>query len=106
MYVRQIVIRNQCGKVQVDLAAMMEWLVQIRSLALADRLDRLIQHFHIQTEANTLHLTALLFAQQLTRTTDLQIMGGKGKTGSKSVGLADRFQSFDRILCNGPNGRC
>jgi hypothetical protein len=53
-----------------------------------------------------LHLTTLLFAQQLTRTTDLQIMGGKGKTGSKGVGLADRFQSFDRILCNGPNWRC
>ena len=73
-------------------------LLQRRLLAIFQRLDRLLQHLHIEGEADRFNLAALIVAEQFARATDLQIVGRQRKTGAEIFERGDRLQPLGRIL--------
>ncbi len=90
----QVALGDQRRQAQVDLRAAAQRLLQIWLGTLADRLDRALEHFHVQGEAHRLDLPALAFAQQLARTADFQVVGGQHETGTQVLGVGDGLQAF------------
>ncbi len=63
-----------------------------------DRLDRALEHFHIEGEADRLDLPALAVAEQFAGAADFQVVGGQDEAGTQILGVGDGFQALLRIL--------
>ncbi|MNM82367.1 hypothetical protein D3C81_943950 [compost metagenome] len=94
MHVGQVVLGDQCRQAQVDFRATAQRLLKVGLGALADRLDRALEHFHVQGKAHRLDLPALAFAQQLAGAANLQVVGGQHEAGTEVLGVGDRLQAF------------
>ena len=82
MHIGQVILGDQCRYAQVDLWPAAQWFVEVWLLALANRLDRALEHFHIQGETHRLDLPALAIAEQLAGAADFQVVGGQHKAGT------------------------
>src|SRR5471030_2421750 len=97
MNVRQVVLGNQRRYPQIDFRTTAQRLIEVRLFALADRLHRALEHFHVQREADGLDLPALAVAQQFAGATDFQVVGREHEARAEVLGVGDRFQTLFRI---------
>ncbi len=94
MDVGQVVFRDQRGHAHVDVRTAAQGFFQVGLLALADGLDRALQHFHVEGEADRLDLAALAFAEQFAGAADLQVVGRQDEAGPQVLGTGDGFQAL------------
>lgn len=63
-----------------------------------ERLHRLLQHLHVEGEADRFDLAALIVAKQFAGAADLQIVGGERKAGAEIFEGRDGLQPLGRVL--------
>ncbi len=96
--VRDVVVREQGRQAQLHLGVLTHELFEGRLLAMFERLHRLLQHLHVEGEADRFDLAALIVAQQLACAADLQIVGGERKAGAEIFERRNGLQPLGRIL--------
>ncbi len=84
---------------------MIQGTVQFRLFSLPDGAHGTFQHLGVEGEAHFVDLAALVFSQQFTGATDLQIMGGQGEAGAQVFQCLQGFQALERVLCHGTRRR-
>ncbi len=77
MHVRQIFIRQQRRRVQIHFRPLVHGLVELRHLAGLQRIDRALQHFHIERVTDFLDLTALFLAEQFAGAANFEVVSGE-----------------------------
>jgi hypothetical protein len=98
VHVGQVVLGDQRGHVEHHVgAAAFERGILVRQLALADRTHRALQQFRVEAEAHFRHLAALVFAEQLARAADFQVVRGEGEARAEFVHRGDGIQALARI---------
>lgn len=94
MHIGQVILGNQPRHTQIDFRPTAKRLIQVRLLALADRLHRALEHFHIKGKAHCLDLPALAFAQQLACAADFQVVGRQHEARTQILRVGNRFQTL------------
>ena len=94
VHVGQIVFGDQGGHAQLHFGAVVQRTVELGLAAFADGLDGALQQLGVEREADLLDLAALLVAEQLAGTADLQVVGGQGEAGAELFEGLDGFEAL------------
>ena len=97
MNIVNVVFGQEGREAQVHLSAVIERLLRVGCLAIADGGHGPLQHLRVKSKANTLYLATLTFTKQLSGTADLQVVGGQHKAGAQSLCFGDGIEPFRRI---------
>ena len=92
VHIRQIVVGDERRQVQLHLRAGVQLGVQPQFLAFLQRLHGPLQQFHVEGEADAVHVAGLAVAQELPGAADFQVVGGKHEASAQVLGLGDGGQ--------------
>ena len=97
MDVREVVVGDQGGEVEIHLHPRAQRRIEIRLLPRPERGRGAFQHIHVQGEADGLDLPRLLVPKQFPRTPNFKIVGRQAKACAEIPGGFDGLEALLRI---------
>ena len=102
--VRNVVGRQQGGRVQIDFGRRPKGGVEIQRFAAFQRFDGRHQHAVVEFVPHFGDFPRLVFAEHLARTADFQVVHGKVKARAELLQRLNRFEALFRVLRVGAVG--
>src|SRR5687768_1418946 len=105
VHVRDVILRQQGGQLQVDFAAGRGRRVERRLPAFAQGSHRALEKLEVEAETDLLDLSGLFLAEQLAGAANLEVLGREREARTEVLQGLDSLEPLARVLGQGSHGR-